>query len=214
MISKPVYLVGGGGHAKVVIAALREAGLSVGGVFDDDPAKYGLSMQGVKVIGPIEQALSYTDRGKFIIAIGDNVRRGQMIERLDGLQWQTVIHPKAYVHESVRIGAGTLVTAGVVIQPDTIVGQHCIINTGSTIDHDCRISSFAHIAPGAHLAGAVQVGEGAMIGVGSSIIPNIKVGSWVTVGAGSVVVRDLPSGITAAGAPARELKTGNLRDER
>uniref|UniRef100_A0A7S1FTU7 Serine O-acetyltransferase n=1 Tax=Corethron hystrix TaxID=216773 RepID=A0A7S1FTU7_9STRA len=42
-----------------------------------------------------------------------------------------------------------------------------------------------------------------MIGAGTSILGNIKVGDGAKIGAGSVVLRDIPHGVTAVGAPAR-----------
>lgn len=36
-----LYVLGAGGHAKVVVSTLLAAGLSVDGLFDDDPSKAG-----------------------------------------------------------------------------------------------------------------------------------------------------------------------------
>lgn len=42
-----------------------------------------------------------------------------------------------------------------------------------------------------------------LLGAGSSVLGNIKIGSKSKVGAGSIVLRDLPPGATAVGAPAK-----------
>ena len=200
--SKPVAVIGAGGHGKVV-ATLQAAGFHVSGVYDDDPGKWGQKVLGVPVVGPTE-LLAEGATYAAVIGIGDNRARSEMAKRLGGTcNWVTVVHPQAYVHPSVRLGRGTVVFAGAVIQPEAVLGEHCIVNTGATIDHDCVVGSFSHIAPGAHLAGGVRVGVGALIGVGSAIVPGVSVGDCSVVGAGAVVVRDVPDRTAVVGVPAR-----------
>lgn len=190
----------------MVISTLRAAGLDVVGVYDDDPAKRGQQIAKVSVVGSVAEIHSDTP-GAFVIAIGSNALRHQVAERLSFVRWLTVVHPHAYVHESVKVGPGTVVFAGAVIQPDTVIGQHCIINTGATVDHDCSLGDFTHVAPGCHLAGEVVLAEGVFMGIGSVAIQGIKIGDWTTVGAGGVIVTDLPPQQIARGVPARVVKS-------
>ncbi|KAL7448442.1 hypothetical protein ACHAWC_000628, partial [Mediolabrus comicus] len=50
-----------------------------------------------------------------------------------------------------------------------------------------------------------KVGKDVLIGAGTKILGNIRIGDRVKIGAGSVVLRPIPSGATAVGAPARIL---------
>lgn len=197
-----VFVIGAGGHAKVVISALLASGFDVGGVYDDDESKRGDKLLGIPVRG-LTSEIGRMDEAFAVIAVGNNAARKRIAERLSRLKWATAVHPRAYVHESVRLGGGTVVFAGATIQPDTKIGAGVIVNTGATIDHDCMIGDFAHIAPGAHLAGGVRVGEGAFLGIGSAIIPNVRVGAWATIGAGATVIRDVPDNAVAVGVPAK-----------
>lgn len=194
-----VQVIGGGGHGKVVLAALLEAGVDIAGVFDDAPALQSERVLGVAVAGGVA-ALDHALPA--VLAVGDNRARAELAARLE-LTWHTVVHPTAWVHRSVRLGAGAVVMAGAVIQPDAVIGAHAIINTGATIDHDCRIGAFAHIAPGCHLSGNVEIGEGTLLGVGGCARPGARVGAWATVGAGAAVVGTLPDRCVATGVPAR-----------
>jgi len=195
-----VVVIGAGGHAKVVISTLTACGTPVAAVLDDDDSKWGTDAQGMRV-GRIERARG----GRGIVGIGDNAQRREMARAL-GLEWQTAVHPAAYVHASAKLGRGTVVFAGAVVQPDAVIGDHVIVNTGATVDHDCVIGDFAHLAPGVHLAGAVQVGEGAFLGIGSVVCPGVKIGRWARLGAGAVAIRDLADGVVAVGVPAAELR--------
>jgi sugar O-acyltransferase (sialic acid O-acetyltransferase NeuD family) len=195
-----IVVIGAGGHAKVLISTLAARGFSIAAVFDDDDTKWGMDAQGTRV-SRIERERG----GRGIIGIGDNAQRREMARALN-FEWQTVVHPSAWVHHSVKLGRGTVVFAGAVVQPDAVIGDHVIVNTGATIDHDCVIGDYAHLAPGVHLAGSVQIGEGAFLGIGSVVIPGVKIGRWSTLGGGAVATRDLADGVVAVGVPAVALK--------
>jgi sugar O-acyltransferase (sialic acid O-acetyltransferase NeuD family) len=197
-----VVVLGAGGHAKVVISTLHAAGYDIVAVLDDDATKHGSEIMGVKIVGTLMEADSLGYQCG-IIAVGENATRKKISERVKNLEWLTVVHPKAYVDPSVRLGEGTVVFAGAVIQAATVAGRHVIINTGATVDHDCVLGDFVHVAPGSHLAGEVEIGEGALLGLSSGAIPGICVGAWAIVGAGGIVVDDVPERATVIGIPAR-----------
>ena len=200
-----LVVLGGGGHAKVVISTLQAAGHTVDAVLDDDARKWGSVVLGVPVVGPIEE----TPAARFdlgVIAVGDNAMRKALCARIR-LSWLRVTHPAAYVHPSAQLGPGCVVFAGAVIQPEAIVGAHVIVNTAASIDHDCRVGDFVHLGPGCHLSGAVGVGEGVFLGTGSAVLPAVTIGDWTTVGAGGVVIHNLPERIVAVGVPAIPKRT-------
>lgn len=203
--NEQVYVIGAGGHAKVVISTLLAAGDNVQAIFDDDPQKWGESLLGIPIAGSISE-LGRLTSARAVIAIGDNAARRRLAQRFQRVNWVTVVHPSAIVDTSVRLGPGTAVFAGAVIQPATVIGAHSIINTGATVDHDCLIEDYAHIAPGAHLGGRVRLGEGGFLGIGSAVISGVMVGRWTVVGAGGVVVRDLPDDVVAIGVPANPVE--------
>ncbi|RLB36706.1 MAG: transferase [Deltaproteobacteria bacterium] len=198
-----IVLVGAGGHAKVVIATVRDAGGDVVVAYDDDQTRWGQQILGVPIKGPISGEEIGT--APAIIAIGDNRARQSIAARLHA-QWVSVCHPNTTVHPSVSIGPGTVVFAGAVIQPDTTIGAHSILNTAATVDHDCIVGDFVHIGPAGCLCGGVTVNEGVLLGVGAKVAPNIEVGPWSTAGAGAVCVVDVPGSTTVVGVPARSVK--------
>jgi sugar O-acyltransferase (sialic acid O-acetyltransferase NeuD family) len=195
----PAQVLGAGGHAKVVIATLEEAGHEVVALWDDDPVRWGQQVLGVTIAGALAAAPATTAA---VIGIGNNRARAA-IAAARPLPWLTVVHPRAWVHRSVVLGPGTVVFAGAVIQPEAVLGSHVIVNTAASVDHDCRLGDHVHLAPGVRLCGGVAIGDGALLGVGAIARPGAQVGAWATVGAGGVVIQPVPAGATVVGIPAR-----------
>lgn len=207
---KHVAVIGGGGHAKEVIATLQAVGHRVTAVYDDDAARQGAAVLGIDIAGSVEMfSKNAASHDGAVIAIGHNATRRKLSQNVP-MRWLSAVHPTAWVHVTASLGEGTVVFAGAVVQPDCVVGSHAIINTAATLSHDCVLEDFSHVAPGSHLTGGVRVREGAFIGAGSTLLPSIEVGAWTTVGAGSVVTRPLPANVIAFGAPAKVQRSLSL----
>ena len=195
-----IYLIGAGGHAKVILALLEEQGRKCLGIYDDDKTLWGKALSGVPIMGAVKE-LADRDDVSAVIAIGNNNIRKHLAENFHNLHWATLIHPYSWVHKSVKIQEGSVIFAGAVIQPDTRIGKHSIINTSASIDHDCVIGDFCHIAPGCHLAGGISIGDGTLLGVGTNVIPYVSITSNATIGAGAVVIKNIIRSGTYVGVP-------------
>ncbi len=207
-MSAPVIIIGAGGHAKVVVDALRRSGRDILGLVDNDPEKVGATVLGVPVIGG-DDAIEKHTPADVNLAIGLGlVRQRQALFsafKESGYAFAKVIHPAAVVADNARIGEGAQIMAGAIIQPDAIIGDNVIINTRASVDHDCVIGDHVHIAPGATLAGGVWIGEGSMIGVGATLLENVRIGDNCIIAGGATVIGDVPANITVAGVPAKPM---------
>ena len=56
----PIILLGAGGHAKVLIDALRLQSVEILGIVDVDPNKKGLELMGLPIIGSDEEVMKYS----------------------------------------------------------------------------------------------------------------------------------------------------------
>lgn len=201
-----IYLYGAGGHAKVIADILELKGLSIGGYFDDDPAKKIWHYPGFSYPGSFDLL---TD--ELIISIGNNTTRKKIAEKII-TKYFTAIHPTAIISAHAAIGEGTVVMGGALINADTVIGKHCIINSNAVVDHECILGNFVHISPNTTLCGNVHVGECAHIGAGAVVIQGKKIGAHSVIGAGAVVITDIPDNVVVVGNPARSINSFNGRE--
>ncbi|HEX7040083.1 MAG TPA: acetyltransferase [Trueperaceae bacterium] len=203
MAAAPLWVMGAGGHAKVVVDTARAAGRQVAALVDRRPELRGSLVLDVPVLG---EDTEVPDDVELVLAVGDNGVRARLAERHAGRAFAVLVHPRAVLAADTEVGCGTVVFANAVLQPGARVGRHAIVNTAAVIEHDCALADLVQVASGATLAGGVVAEEGAFVGAGATVLPGVRLGPWCVVGAGAVVVRDVPGGATVVGVPARELR--------
>lgn len=207
-MAKRLYIIGAGGHGKVVADAALLQGMWEKIYFLDDRYPSLKSVMGIEVVSQIHSCNQLSDaNSEAIIAIGNNALRETLQEQLivQGVTIATVCHPNAIMAKSAQIERGTVVFAGAVINAEAKVGQGVIINTSAIVEHDCVIGNWTHLCPKVACAGNVQIGTHVWVGMGANIIQNIHVGNSATIGAGAVVVRDVKTHQQVVGVPAREM---------
>jgi UDP-perosamine 4-acetyltransferase len=209
-MTKPVVILGGGGHARVVIDALRCAGHEIAGVIDPKPEVAQTLPKGVAWLGG--DLSSRARASEVVVAIGvgslepsvHNPRFKLFTEaKTFGFEILSFRHPSAIVAADVELGEGSQLMAGAILQSGVRIGVNCIINTGASLDHDCRIGDHVHIAPGVVLSGTVKVGTGSHLGTGAIVIQNIRIGEWAMIAAGAVITSDVQPGARVAPGPQR-----------
>jgi UDP-perosamine 4-acetyltransferase len=214
----PVIVIGGGGHAKVLVSTLPLCRRNILGFVELNPAMS--SLLGISYLGNDSAVLHHApDKVELVNGVGSassTMRRREIYDRFaqQGYCFATVIHPSAIVAPEVQFGSGAQIMAGAIVQPGSRIDSNAIVNSGAIIDHDCVVGAHAHIAPGAILSGGVRVESGAHIGTGACIIQGLSVGAGSVVGAGAVVIRDVAPGVTVVGVPARTILRNSSQNPR
>ncbi len=212
MTGKKYIIWGSLGHAKVLNSLIMQQGGRVVALFDNNP-------EAVSVIKDVEIFIgekgfhswlkTVKDPSEFygLVAIGGahGVARMQIqqIFTANGVRVEPVIHQKASVCATAKIGAGSHILANATVAADAVLGEACIINHGSSVDHECILGNGVHLAPGSILCGCIELEDNVMIGAGAVVLPRIKIGRNAIVGAGSVVTKDVPADALVYGNPVR-----------
>lgn len=198
MTRRNLVLIGAGGHAKACIEVIESAGdYSVAHVVGQE------SNLGNQILG---HKITHTDsdladlRTKFdlaFIAIGQihsPKKRADTHAKLIrlGFRLPSIISPKSVVSSFAKIGAGSIVMNGAILNADCNVGENVIINSGSLIEHDVWVGDFCHVSTGVIVNGGSRIGTGTFLGSGSVIRNGINIGENSFVGMRSVITESLP----------------------
>ena len=205
---KPVILCGGGGHARVLLEALRASSRTVLGVCSPEP---GSLLDEVPWLGDDDWLRQHGPAGVELVngvgSVGDLRLRVAIFDRFKsvGFSFASVMHPSAIVASGVTLGEGVQLMAGVIVQPGSVLGDNVVLNTRVSIDHDCALGAHVHLAPGVVFSGHVTVGARTHVGPGAVAIQGVTIGADCLIGAGALVLKPLPDGVTAYGVPARRV---------
>ena len=124
--------------------------------------------------------------------IGDDTKIGTFVE----------IQKNAVVGSRCKISSHTFICEGVTIEDDVFVGHGVMFindrRPRATADGRLQTEADWSVVP-------TLVKRGASIGSGAAILCGVTIGENAMIGAGAVVTRDVASGETVAGVPARRL---------
>ncbi len=206
-----ILLLGAGGHARSCIDAIEQEGrFRVAGLVGAD-AETGGTVLGYPILGNDGELPSLLRRYcRALVTVGqiknpDTRIRLFALAQQFGCELPVVISPRAYVSRHAKIGRGTIVLHGAVINAGAEVGDNCIVNTSAVIDHDAIVGSHCHISTTAVLNAGVKVGAGTFVGSNTSIRQNLEIGSCCVIGMGQVVTACCVDGTQLPSVGAGEL---------
>ncbi|RJL35468.1 sugar O-acetyltransferase [Bailinhaonella thermotolerans] len=93
------------------------------------------------------------------------------------------------------------------------IGHHVLFGPRVGVYTSNHAIDAAERAAGACYARPVTIGDRVWIGGGVTINPGVTIGDDTIIGSGSVVTRPIPSGVIAAGSPARVLRPITAADK-
>jgi sugar O-acyltransferase (sialic acid O-acetyltransferase NeuD family) len=210
---KHLYLFGAGGWGREVAASIQaQPEWQVIGFFDDTLKKDTI-VSDIKVVGGIHELMHWPEPINVLITIADPTTRISIIDKLkniDTITYPIIIHPSVIIlnKDTVTIGEGSVIAAGVILTCNITVGKHVLLNLKTTVGHDVHVGTGCSIMPGANIAGSVVLQEGVLIGSGANILNGKQIGGFAKIGSGAVVLHDIPTKATAVGVPAIIKKYG------
>lgn len=205
-MSKPLILVGGGGHCKSVIEAAESVGMAIRGILDL-PTEVGKEILGYPIIGTDDDIPQYVEDCDFIVTLGfikNPALRNKLHTRIEeaGGTLATVVASTAHVSRHATVGAGTVVLHGAIVNAGAHIGKGCIINTLANIEHDAQVGDYCHISTGAMVNGDCHVGENTFLGSRSVMANGVSIPANSVFAAGCLVRKTQRIEGLYSGAPA------------
>ena len=212
-MSKPLIIIGSGGHASVIADILLHQGEKILATVSPDEIKDNSPLKGIKRLITDESLIdTYAPNEVDLInglgALPGNDVRFKLFNYFTerGYKFKSVIASSAIIAGGVVLEDGVQIIHGAIVQTNAHISKNCIINTGSIIEHDCIIGCHNHIAPNATLSGGVVTGNKVHVGTGANIIQGIHIGQEAVVGAGCTVIKDVSKGQVIVPARNRILR--------
>lgn len=112
---------------------------------------------------------------------------------------------------SIELGGGVYVgpyaylgTSGykLMIGDNTLIGSHSYI---ITVNHNTDRKDIPYALQG-YVGDDITIGKNVWIGCHVTILPGVTIGDGAIIGAGAVVTKNIPSGETWGGVPAKKIK--------
>ena len=211
MAFKDLVVYGAGGMGRELMWQLNDPAsekFNILGFIDDDPEKQGKNINGYPVIGDTTWLLNRSSETCVAVAIGSPAVRRSIVEKLkvnNKILFPNILAPDVKISEFVELGEGCIICYGNIITVNIKIGDFFLSNRCCTVGHDCVIGDYVTLNPMVCVSGNVTVDSCVDVGTGANIIQGKTIGANSVIGAGAVVIRDISSGVTAVGVPAKPI---------
>jgi acetyltransferase-like isoleucine patch superfamily enzyme len=143
-----------------------------------------------------------------IVAPGTVIgERGPAVHKgLDGQtrSWATLHVGTAHIGPGCEIGTHGVILRAILGQ--TRIGRGTILGNVVHIGHGVEVGERVWMAAGVVVCGHAAIGDRASLGAGAVVRDNVRVGADASVGMGSVVVKEVGTGTSVLGNPARAVE--------
>ncbi len=210
-MDKPIIIFGAEALGQMALEIFQSNDRVVYGMLDDHRELQGKEFSEVSVLGDFDDQGILKLIGKkcgAFVAVEDLKLRESLVQMLiDKRHTMPVnaIHQQAYVSSSAEMGHGNLISAGVVLNAHSRIGNHCLLHANCLLDYASILGDQVQIGSGVTVGSEVVIGEGVFVGAGATLISGIKIGARARIGAGSVVIADVEKEQTVFGNPAQEV---------
>jgi acetyltransferase EpsM len=203
-----VILAGAGALARVLYDFIFQK-YQVFACVDDSPPENGFFENNIPVKKIDEISQYEVLKGKFILTVLNPKGRESVVSRIIEKKGEflTFIDQMSFVSPSASVGTGCTLLPQSFIMNKACVGNYTHIHFSSIIGHDVVVGEFCSFAPQCVVGGYAEIGKNVTFGMGAKVLPKVKIGNFAIIGAGAVVTSDVPNGATAAGNPAKIIRT-------
>ncbi|MCL1139593.1 NeuD/PglB/VioB family sugar acetyltransferase [Shewanella pneumatophori] len=185
-----LILIGGGGHASVLLDILLSQGKNVIAYISPQNASNMALFKGI-THHKSDEDINLYDASKVLIVNGlghmpKNNLRSKVYTKFvnSGFKFTSVIADSAVISKYASIAGDAQILTGAIVNGGASIGRNTIINTAAIVEHDSVIKEHTHLAPNTTICGNSIIGAHCFIGSSATIIQGLEVGCHSIIGAG------------------------------
>lgn len=197
MNNPPIVVIGGGGHASVLVDILLKQKREIIAVISPDNIRSRRVFDGIAHFKENEDIQQFSV-DEILLVNGVGMLPGSSLRHSIneyylslGYRFSSVIADEAVISPYSVIKEGAQVLPNAIINAGALIGMHTIINTGALVEHDCIIGDYNHIAPRATLCGQVYTQDHVFVGANATVIQNVQIEAGAVIRAGSLISKDV-----------------------
>ena len=210
-----IIIFGLGQTGQMVSSILLEQNHEILGFVDDWVDDVNLHNSQQPLLGSRDYLIENSSYDAVCIGIGTIQARLEVAEWLEknGITTINAIHSSAVISAEARLGKNLIIGANSTLYVNPSIADGCFIGPSVTVSHDSNVGRFCLLSVGSVVGARCDLEERVFVGTSSTIMPTgfgskarLRVGCEAVIGVGSTVIRDVPSGVTVIGTPARVLE--------
>lgn len=207
-----IVIYGCGQIGRVVNQILKDSGHQIIGYVDDSYSSLLKQNHDLKILGGCEWLLNKKAYDRVCLGVGTIDSRKKIMNWLVENHIPTInaIHPSVVASSDVVIGQNVMIGANTTVYGNITIGNGTFIGPSVAISHDTFIGECCLISIGSVISARVTIENDVFIGSGATLVPSklapdarLLIAKRSIIGAGSVVIRDVKTGDTVVGIPAK-----------
>ncbi len=206
-------IIGCGGLGRELLVLLKQSGIfDIKGWYDDKISKDTI-IDGLPVLGTIEDLNSSNEDINVYIGIGDPKIKEIIVNKLDNnlIHFPNLIHPSVNIQDfqKISLGKGVIIQNGSILTTNITLEDHVFINLDCTIGHDTTLGKYTSLMPSVNISGDVNVSNNVYFGTAATVINNINIAEHSIIGASACVTKDIEPYTLNVGIPSKSIKKLN-----
>jgi len=171
---KKILVYGSRDFGQVIKALVKNCGYEFSGFIDDFNT-------GDEIVGKFLEVCDTfsSENYEIVIAIGYNnlKERWKIYRKVSGAGYRIphLIHPKAYVSESCKVGEGVIIMTGAIVDINVKLAELVVLWPGVVVNHDSEINANTFLSPNSTICGFVTIGENCFLGAGAVVVDHMRV---------------------------------------
>ena len=179
-----LVLIGASGVAHEMIDTVHDLpnDWNLVGILDDDKSKTGeIFYRETRILGTSDE-ISKMDlrKTRFLVTFSSPasfLKREAYVVTLQKqypeIHFATLIHPNGYVSKTARFGVGVYCSPGVILDSNSVLGNHVIVLFHSVISRYVTVGDYSFVSATVNIVGNRSIGKSVYLGAKATINANI-----------------------------------------